>query len=48
MISFDELVKKNKLLDFSEVELKQAGKYSGEDVYMTYKLFEEQTKDDNI
>ena len=44
MISFDDLVKKQKLSDFSEVDLQTASKYSAEDVYITYKLFEEQEK----
>ena len=46
MISFDELVKKQKLNNFWEVELDIASKYSGEDVYITYKLFEEQELDE--
>jgi len=45
MISFDEIVKKQKLDNFWEVDLELATKYSGEDVYMTYILFEEQEKD---
>ena len=44
MISFDEIVKKQKLKDFSEVELDLAANYSGEDVYITYKLFEAQNE----
>lgn len=44
MISFDDLVKKNKFENFSEVELITAAKYSGEDVYITHKLFLEQEK----
>ena len=47
MISFDDLVKKQKLSDFSEVSLDLASKYSAEDVYITYKLFEEQEKEKN-
>jgi len=46
MISFDELVKKQKLNNFWEVELDIASKYSAEDVYITYKLFEEQELDE--
>ena len=42
MINFDDLVKKQKLANFSEVELKSASKYSAEDVYITYKIFETQ------
>jgi len=45
MISFDELVKKQKLQNFSEVNLELASKYSAEDVYITYKLFQEQKED---
>ncbi len=45
MISFDELVKQKKLASFAEVDLKTASKYSWEDVYITYKLFENQKKD---
>jgi len=45
MMGFDELVKKQKLQNFSEVDLETASKYSGEDVYMTYRLFEEQNED---
>jgi DNA polymerase-1 len=45
MISFDELVKQQKLSDFSEVELQKASKYSAEDVYITYKLFQSQQKE---
>ena len=48
MISFDEIVKKQKLSNFSEVNLELASKYSGEDVYITYKLFQEQQKDNII
>ncbi len=47
MISFDELVKKQKLKNFWEVDLEIASKYSGEDVYVTYKIYEKQL-DDNI
>ena len=42
MIKFDDLVKKQKLKNFAEVDLETASKYSAEDVYITYKLFEEQ------
>jgi len=45
MISFDDLVKKQKLSDFSEVNLKKAWQYSVEDVYITNKLFLQQEKD---
>jgi len=44
MISFDDLVKKQKLNDFSDVDLDIAAKYSGEDVYISYKIYEEQNK----
>ena len=44
MIGFDDLVKKNKLSDFSEVSLELAWKYSWEDVYITNMLFLEQEK----
>lgn len=47
MISFDEIVKKQKLKNFSEVDLELAGQYSWEDVYITYKLFENQ-KENNL
>jgi len=45
MINFDEIVKKQKLSDFSQVDLKLASKYSAEDVYITYKLFKKQKKE---
>ena len=41
MISYDEISQKKKL-NFSEVELKNASVYSGEDVYMTHMLYEKQ------
>ena len=44
MMSFDSLVKHQKLGSFAEVDLQKAWKYSAEDVYITYKLFEEQQK----
>ena len=44
MMSYDEITQKKKL-SFEEVELTQAAKYSGEDVYMTHKLYEEQIQD---
>ncbi len=47
MINFDDLVKKQKLSDFSEVDIEIASKYSAEDAYITYKLFEKQ-QDDNL
>ena len=47
MISFDEIVKKQKLNHFWEVNLELASKYSGEDVYITYKLFENQELSEN-
>jgi DNA polymerase-1 len=47
MISFDNIVKKQKLSDFSEVDLDKASKYSAEDVYITNKLYLKQ-KEENI
>jgi len=44
MIRFDDIVKKNKLSDFSEVNLELAGKYSAENVYITNMLFLEQER----
>ena len=44
MISFDDLVKKQRLASFAEVDLKIASKYSAEDVYITHKLYNEQQK----
>lgn len=41
MISYDEITQKKKLR-FDEVDLKEASVYSGEDVYMTWKLYEAQ------
>lgn len=41
MISYEEVTQK-KTLSFQEVDLQQAAVYSGEDVYMTHKLFEKQ------
>ena len=46
MLSFDDLVKKQKLNHFWEVDLELASKYSGEDVYITYQLFCEQELSD--
>ncbi len=48
MLKFDDLVKKNKLENFSQVDLKLASKYSWEDVYITYKLFENQLEDNTV
>jgi DNA polymerase I-like protein with 3'-5' exonuclease and polymerase domains len=47
MIKFDDLVKKQKLDNFSEVNLETASIYSAEDVYITNKLFESQENDEN-
>jgi len=47
MISFDGIVKKQKLKDFSEVELELAAHYSWEDVYITNKLYLEQKESKN-
>ena len=41
MMSYDDISEKKKL-NFREVDLKKASIYSGEDVYITYKLFKEQ------
>lgn len=41
MISYDEVTQKKKLR-FDEVDLLQAAAYSGEDVYITWKLYEAQ------
>ncbi len=41
MISYDEISEKKKLR-FEEVDLEKAAVYSGEDVYMTYKLYKDQ------
>ncbi|MDQ7009956.1 MAG: DNA polymerase [Candidatus Gracilibacteria bacterium] len=46
MLNFDDLVKKQKLNNFSEVDLELASKYSGEDVYITYQIFCEQELSD--
>ncbi len=43
MISFDEITNKKKI-DFRDVDLKEAAIYSGEDVYITNKLFIKQTE----
>ena len=42
MIKIDDLVKKQKLNNFSKVDIEIASKYSGEDVYTTYNLYCEQ------
>jgi DNA polymerase I-like protein with 3'-5' exonuclease and polymerase domains len=51
MISYDEITNKKKL-NFKEVDLKQAAIYSGEDVYITNKLYnkhlEEKTTDNKV
>jgi len=47
MISFDDLVKKQKLSDFSEVDLQTASKYSAEDVYITHELYKKQEEEKN-
>jgi len=44
MISYDEITEKKKL-SFEEVELKNAANYSGEDVYITHLLYQEQQND---
>jgi len=41
MISYSDITEKKKL-KFEEVDLKRAAIYSGEDVYMTYKIYKEQ------
>jgi len=41
MISYDEISDKKKI-SFEEVDLEKAAIYSGEDVYITYKLFKDQ------
>lgn len=41
MISYSDISEKKKL-SFEEVDLQKAAIYSGEDVYMTYKLYKEQ------
>jgi len=46
MISFDEITNKKKI-DFRDVDLKEAAIYSGEDVYITNKLFIKQTEKKN-
>lgn len=43
MISYEEVTEK-KTLNFCEVKLKKASEYSGEDVYITNKLYQEQKK----
>lgn len=44
MISYSDISEKKKL-SFEEVDLQRAAIYSAEDVYMTYKLYQEQKKD---
>jgi len=44
MISYDKITNKKKII-FKEVELEKAAIYSGEDVYMTNKLYTKQLKD---
>jgi DNA polymerase-1 len=46
MISYDDVTMKQKI-NFKDVELKTASIYSGEDVYITYKIFKKQ-KDEKI
>jgi DNA polymerase I-like protein with 3'-5' exonuclease and polymerase domains len=41
MISYDEITHKGKI-NFREVFLDEASIYSGEDVYITHKLYEKQ------
>jgi len=43
MKSYDEVSQKKKLR-FDEVDLETAANYSGEDVYMTWKLYQEQIR----
>ncbi|NDK09681.1 hypothetical protein GW846_02785 [Candidatus Gracilibacteria bacterium] len=47
MISFDQITAK-KTLNFEEVDLPQAAIYSGEDVYMTHKLYQNQKQNPYI
>jgi DNA polymerase I-like protein with 3'-5' exonuclease and polymerase domains len=44
MISYSHISEKKKL-SFEEVDLEKAAIYSGEDVYMTHKLYKEQQND---
>jgi len=44
MMSYDEVTNKKKL-NFKDVDLQLASKYSGEDVYVTHMLFEKQKTD---
>jgi len=44
MISYDEITSKKKI-NFMDVELKNASIYSGEDVYMTNKLYNKQKEE---
>jgi len=41
MISYDEITNKKKI-NFMDVELRNASVYSGEDVYMTNKIYNKQ------
>jgi DNA polymerase I-like protein with 3'-5' exonuclease and polymerase domains len=43
MISYDEVTGKSQI-NFKEVSLEEASIYSGEDVYITAKIYEEQQK----
>jgi len=47
MISYSDITEKKKL-SFEEVDLQKAAIYSGEDVYMTHKLYAEQMEDEYI
>ncbi|MDP2395631.1 MAG: hypothetical protein Q8S84_03270 [bacterium] len=51
MISYEDITNKNKI-NFKDVELKKAAIYSGEDVYITNKLYEkhieEKTTEDRV
>jgi len=44
MISYNEITNKKKI-NFKEVDLKQASIYSGEDVYITDKLYNKQLEE---
>ncbi len=47
MISYDEITEKKKL-SFKEVDLEKASIYSGEDVYISYKIYQKQVEDEYI
>ena len=47
MISYDEISEKKKL-SFEEVDLQKAAIYSGEDVFMTYKIYKQQLEESYI